>query len=57
MLAIKPDEHVHAEIRDLSLKTMGYAPSAVIGTHSIPRRALKKRNENIIEVVLLVFGD
>jgi hypothetical protein len=30
-------EHVHAKIRDLSLKTMGYDPSAVIGTHSIPR--------------------
>jgi hypothetical protein len=31
--------HAHAEIRDLSLKTIGYAPSAVIRTHSIPRRA------------------
>ena len=31
--------NVHAEIRDLSLRTMGYDPSAVIGTHSIPRRA------------------
>ncbi len=29
--------HVHEEIRDLSLKTMGYAPSAVVGTHLIPR--------------------
>jgi hypothetical protein len=32
-------ENVRAEIRDLSLKIMGYAPSSVIGTHSIPRRA------------------
>ena len=31
--------HVHPEIRDLSLKIMGYAPSAVIGSHPIPRRA------------------
>jgi hypothetical protein len=30
-------EHIRAEIRDLSSKIMGYAPSAVIGTHSIPR--------------------
>jgi hypothetical protein len=28
---------VNAEIRDLSLKTMAYASSAVIGTHLIPR--------------------
>ena len=30
-------EHVHVEIRDVSVKTMGYDPSAVIGTHLIPR--------------------
>jgi hypothetical protein len=33
--------HVNAEIRDVSLKTMGHAPSAVIGTHSTPQRVIK----------------
>jgi hypothetical protein len=30
-------EHYHAEIRGLSLKKMGYAPSVVIGAHLITR--------------------
>ena len=39
--------HVHAEMGDLLLKTMGYAASAVISIHPIPRRAKVSLREEI----------